>query len=350
MKKSGLLIVCIVLLFGFGQARAETYHVIFCGSGGETEFVDKFYNWGTRLEQAIVQRLEVPESNVFLLTEAQEDLPEPTATTSLESIQSVLEIVGEQSTSEDDLYIYFIGHGSYLRRTSKFHIPGPDLSAEILGKWLDDITLRRTIILNSTASSAAFINDLSAANRVICTATKSIEEINATEFMEHFITGLEDGSADLNHDERISFLEACEQAAELTAGWYLSEGLIATEHSILDDNGDRLGSRLPRTDALNEAQSASFAEDFRTSADEPVLFDGMLARECFIQDYSFPPGVPEEWVASYLGVLETIRALKRGKADLDEESYYDELETLLIRAAMMNKKIRSYAKTSKPVF
>ena len=28
--------------------------------------------------------------------------------------------------------------------------------------------------------------------------------------MEYFIEGLEGGSADRNHDERISFLEACE--------------------------------------------------------------------------------------------------------------------------------------------
>ena len=331
------------------KADAAATHVILCGSGGEAIFDEKFVDWGTRLYNVLVHKIRVPAEHVGLYL-ANPDANEFGASVELENLHAAFQKLADELTEDDDLYIYFIGHGSYLRRTSKFHIPGPDLSAEILGEWLDDIIVRRTIILNATASSAAFINDLSAENRVICTATKSIEEINATEFMEHFITGLEDGSADLNHDERISFLEACEQAAELTASWYLSEGLIATEHSILDDNGDGLGSRLPRTEALNEAQNETFAEVFSSSADEPVLFDGMLARACFIQDYSFPPGVPEEWIATYLGALETIRELKRGKAGKDKECYYDELEALLIEAALINKQIRSYAKSAKPVF
>ena len=339
-----VIAAALCTLIASPAAQAASYHLILCGSGGEAEYTDKFRDWGTRLRDALVMRLGVPTDNVLLLieaethdviltTEAETDNVPPLTTIDLESIRSAFAAISEIVTPQDDVFIYFIGHGSYLKNASKFHIPGPDLTAAEVDTLLKTLPARRAIILNGTSSSATFINVLSAEDRVICAATKSVSEVNATEFMGFFIEGLEDGSADRDHDERISFLEACEQASELTASWYTSEGLLATEHAILDDNGDGLGSRLPI-----EAFGLTAEED----ADEWELLDGALAAQCYIKDYRFHPSVPQVLIDTYLSALDEVESLKADKVGLEEDAYFARLEEVLLRAARANREIRSF--------
>jgi hypothetical protein len=127
-----------------------------------------------------------------------------------------------------------------------------------------------------------------------------VDEKNATEFMEHFVQGLEDGSADQNRDERISVLEACGQGAVLTAASYLGQGLIQTEHALLDDNGDSLGTRLP-IEPDDPAKSAP-----RTP---PPPKDGADAGLCFVKDFLFPPSVPKDLIESYRSALNEVEKL-----------------------------------------
>jgi len=326
--------LCMVMIAP--AARAASYHALLCGSGGEAEYSEKFRDWGNRLRDTLVMRLGVPIDNLVLLTEPETDNAPALTTINLESIRAVFAAMSDSVTPDDDLFVYFIGHGSYLKNISKFHIPGADLTADELGALLEAIPARRTIVLNGTSSSAGFINVLSGEGRVICAATKSVSEINATEFMGFFIEGLEDGSADRNHDDRISFLEACEQASELTASWYSTEGLIATEHAILDDNGDGLGSRLP----IEIFDLSTEEDEDNTGGDE--FLDGALARQCYIKDYSFHPSVPQELIDTYLSALVEVETLKGEKLQLAEEAYFAQLEELLLKAARTNREIRSY--------
>ena len=310
-----------------GAADAAATHVILSGSGGEAEFEERFEEWATRLYTALIDNLGADPERVLLLI----DQP-------AEIIESTFKALRETSTCEDDLFVYLIGHGSHLREHSKFHIPGPDITAADLGTMLSAIPSRATAVLNSTSSSAGFINFLSGPNRIICTATKSVREINATRFMEFFIEGLEGGSADRNHDERISFLEACEQAAELTATSYVADSLIATEHALIDDNGDTLGSRLPIDGLLDE--------DERPGPNESATsLDGALAARCFLKDFQFDPDVPRSLIDTYTAALDDVNVLKKRKQELETAAYYAELETLLLHAAKTNRQIRTYSGT-----
>lgn len=331
-----LALVMAVSVFGACRsANAASYHVILGGSGGEEEFSVLFRDWAGRLRDALVMRLGVPTDNVVMLTEPETANAPDFVTTNLESIRGVFGAMAEQVTPDDDLFVYIIGHGSYLKNLSKFHIPGPDLTAAELGLLLDEIPAKLIIVLNGTSGSAGFINVLSDDSRIICSATKSVSESNATEFMGFFIEALEDGSADRNHDDRISFLEACEQASELTASWYMSEGLLATEHAILDDNGDGLGSRLPIE--IIEAD-----DDAEESADDGAFLDGPISRVCYLKDYRFHPDVPQELIDRYLATLEEVDVLKEDRLEHSKVEYYAELERILVQAARANREIRSY--------
>lgn len=317
-------------------AQANAQHVILCGSGGEAEYTPKFREWGARLKAVLSKQLGVAPDRVTLLMEPETDAPAAGTATSLENIEALFKRLIATTTSEDDVYVYLIGHGSYLKNESKFQIPGPDLTAAALDAMLAELPARRTVVVAGTSASAGFINALSGPNRVICSATKSTSEINATEFMRFFVEALEDGSADRDRDERISVLEACEQAAALTASWYSSETLIATEHAILDDNGDGLGTRLPVDPTLNEAPPGA-----PPLAAEQI--DGALAKEVYLKDYSFPANAPKELIASYLAALDEVKSLRARKGGMADAEYYSQLEALLVKAARANRDIRAYA-------
>jgi hypothetical protein len=325
-SKRRLFAVSTVFLLCLAAVRynavAAPVDLIICGSGGSDEYEQKFAGWGDRLQRVLVDKMDRPENNVWLLTESTE---QPDRTSTLDSIRSTISKIAGAISPDQDFYIYLIGHGSYIRRVSKFNIPGPDLTATELADLIDTVSARRIITVNATSSGAAFINALSGPDRIICTATKSTEEKNAPEFMEHFIQGLEDMSADQDRDERISVLEACRNASALTAVWYLGEGLIATEHALLDDNNDGLGSRLPIKDT------------------PPSKQDGALATAIYMKDFSFPPTVPRDLVDQYLNTLQKVDDLKGEKNTMPVGPYTTQLESLLIQAAKHNRNIHRLA-------
>ena len=321
---------------------AAPLDIIICGSGGSEEYIERFAQWGARLQTALVDRMGRSAESVILLTESS-DPP-----SDLKSIGATLKRAVEEAGPEQDLFIYMIGHGGYMRQVSTFHIPGPDLRAEELDRMLEAADARRVVVVNGASSSAGFINALSGPRRIICSATKSVEEQNATEFFEFFIQGLEEGSADQNHDERISVLEAARQAAALTEAWYLTEGLISTEHALIDDNGDGLGERLFDPDA-NEIGAANRQRRGQSKSENtPAWPDGEIAAMCFIKDYTFGPNVPPELRDRYLLLLDQIEQLKLGKDALEASAYYAELEPLLIEAAQTNREIRRLDQADAP--
>ncbi len=285
------LSLCGLFIFSVAlSADAVDYHVILSGSGGEVEYSQRFRMWSTRLRETLVREIGAAPERIFHLAEPETESAPKDRTIRKSSIEAVFQSLASTATEHDVVYVYLIGHGSYLNRTSRFLIPGPDLTAEDLNKMLELLNVRQLVVLNGTSSSAGYINMLSAPNRIICTATKSATERNATRFIGFFVEALEDGSADRDRDERISVLESFHQAAELTATWYEVEGLIATEHPILDDNGDGLGSRLPIQDIV-------FSQE--PEAGSLPAFDGLLSRDTFLKDYSFPEAARTAGVAQW---------------------------------------------------
>ena len=99
--------------------------------------------------------------------------------------------------------------------------------------------------MNAASASGPFVADLSAPGRTVVTATRNGAEQYATLFGGYFIDALVSDTADSDKNKRVSVLEAFQFAkAEVTKA-YEREGLLATEHALLDDNGDKDGSQDP---------------------------------------------------------------------------------------------------------
>jgi hypothetical protein len=324
MKRASWIVLLLTCCLAPLPARGEAYHVIVCGSGGEEVYSARFADWGNRLRTVLLAYSGEDPARVALLLEAP---AEGAQQSTLENIRAVFQGLVQACGPDDEVFVYLIGHGSHRAGVSKFNVPGPDLSAEELGALLDALPTRRTCLVNGSSTSAGFINVLSAPERIVCTATRDTEERNATRFMGAFVEALEDETADIDRDGRISVLEACTQAAVLTAAAYEGDGLLQTEHAILDDNADRLGTRLP----VEVAQAA----------EGPM--DGNDAAARFLKDHRFPPHVPQELIDEYRNALASVEELKQQKAALSEEDYYARLEPLLLKAARANRAIRQAA-------
>ena len=218
------------------------------------------------------------------------------------------------------LWIVFIGHGTYNRREAHFNLAGPDLSAGELKGWLEDFQ-RPLVVINTTSSSGAFLPVLSTSNRIVVTATKSGTEVNYPSFGSYLANGLLKPEADLNNDGENSVFELFHYAARQTSNFYEQEGRIQTETPLIDDNGDGRGTSLDALVALRQGA---------TSNREP---DGSFAKRWALvlspEEQAIPPEIRQK-----RNVLETqIDDLRRLRAELEEEAYYEQLEALAAQIA-----------------
>lgn len=327
------LLLFFVLPF---NVMAERYAAVICGSGGTNEFVEKFIDWGSRLQTSLIHDLSFAEDQVQLFCADVEHATNIQAEyCNFRALENYFHSLQTVVTEDDELYLFFIGHGSYTSGEIMFHLPGEDLTATGLNVWLQEINAKHIVIVNGSSSSAGFINFLSGENRIICTSTKNVSETNAPEYFEFLIQALQDGSADLNRDERISMYELAQQTAQLTQDWYDKNEYIASEHSLLDDNGDGLGTRLIPEDAGERRSPAS-----PQKLDTPQ--DGSLAQQVFLKEFQFPKDAPTELIEEYLSSLDQIQLLKQTKQNYIVSDYYRRMESLLIQAATLHKEIRSY--------
>ena len=145
----------------------------------------------------------------------------------------------EQQTSP--LWIVLLGHGTFTRGVAKFNLRGPDVSAEELAEWLQPHT-RPVVVVNCASASGPFVNRLSGKNRIVVTATKSGTEQNFARFGKYFAQAIAAPDSDLDHDDEVSVHEAFLRAAADVREFYEAESRIATEHALIDDNGDGRGT------------------------------------------------------------------------------------------------------------
>jgi hypothetical protein len=176
------------------------------------------------------------------------------------------------------------------------------------------------VIFNMASASGEFIKSLSAKGRIVITATRSGQEVNATRFTEFFIAALGATDADADQDGHISVLEAFAYANRLTVEFYARAGRLATEHALLEDNGDGIGH------------------------DKAEGGDGLLARATYLDSLNVEQAAANATTAKLLrertrleGEIEQLIARKQAIA---EPEYEATLEKLFIELAKVNRAIK----------
>jgi hypothetical protein len=310
----GVLGVLAVLLVLSGSAYAQATHLlIVVGLPGDPEHGALFKKWGTTLASTATEKLGVPKDHVTLLQDQQ---------ATRENVVKAFGSLAAAAAEDDTVAIVLFGFGTYANRVAKFNLPGPDMTPEDFAPLLARLKSKRVVFVDTTSASGPFVEALSGPGRVIVTATRTGAEVYATLFGGPFVEAFSLEAADADHDGKVSILEAFEYARKTVAASYQREGLLPTEHALLDDNGDKEGSMEPSRDA----------KDGRNAA---VLNLGTLHAQALPAD--------EKLRALYLerqDLERRIDSLKLLKSGMDPDKYASELEKLATELALKTRQIR----------
>jgi hypothetical protein len=298
-----------------GTAAAQSTHlVIVVGLAGDPEHGELFRKWGTSLAETATGKLNVPKENVMVLADA---------TATREAVVKALGDVAGKAGEQDTVVIVLFGHGTFAAKVAKFNLTGPDMTPQDFAPLLTKMKSRRVVLANTTSASGPFVEALSGPGRVIVAATRTGSEMFATLFGGPFVEAFSTEAADADRDGKVSILEAFDHAKRSVAASYQREGLMATEHAVLDDNGDKEGSMEPGRQA-KDGQSAS------------VLAIGSLRRQ------AAPANEKLRALYAERDALERrLESLKLLKSGMDAAKYAAELEKLATDLALKTREIRA---------
>jgi hypothetical protein len=301
----------------------HAFLLIVVGLAGDPDHGKTFHKWGTTLAQASERLGVAPENLAFLVDAPAEGDEKVTGRATKDEVAKVLQGFGARAGADDVVFVVLIGHGSYDGRAAKFNMPGPDMTAADFNGLFAKLPTRQIVFVNTASASGPFVADLSGPSRTIVTATRNGAEQYATLFGGYFIDALVSESADLDKNKRVSVLEAFQFAkAEVTKA-YEREGLLATEHALLDDNGDKDGSQDP----------APTGKDGRVAN---IVSLGSVGADTLPTD----PKVR----ALYLerrDLERRVEALRLLKESMEPGRYSSELEKLVTAIALKTREIRT---------
>jgi hypothetical protein len=229
----------VILLLTGPVAWAETRAIVVAGLGGTAEFETAFQRHARDTSAALS---EVAGDVTLLLGDMVIDT----------RLRDELLAVAARSSAEDTLLLVLIGHGTFDERTYRFNIPGPDVAAEQLRSWLDEVPAGRQLLVVATSASGALQALPARDDRAVMTATRSGGERNASVFARYFSEALTANAADTDKDGYVDAQEAFAFAEAGVVSYYDERREMATEHPTLD--GEVAGlvlARLPGTDRFD---------------------------------------------------------------------------------------------------
>jgi hypothetical protein len=160
---------------------------------------------------------------------------------------------------------------------------------------------------------------------VIVTATRSGYEQNYARLGKYISEAIADPAADLDKDGQTSLLEAFVMGSRKTADFYSSEGRLATEHALLDDNGDGAGTQA---DWFRGVRAVKKPE-------KGASIDGLRAHQIHLVRSESEQRLPPEVRARRDELELSIATLRESKAAINEAEYYRQLEPLLIEISQL---------------
>jgi hypothetical protein len=301
-----------VAAFSADAAPRATVLIIVGGQGTE-EYGQQFREWAARW-QAAAERGQAECVTIGL---------DPT---SEKSDRDLLQdrIAAEAQSSRQPLWLVLIGHGTFDGKTARFNLRGPDFTPEDLAQWLAKAD-RPMAVVNCASSSAPFLGTISGKDRVVISATKSGFEYNFARFGDDLSAAIADPRADLDKDDQTSLLEAFLQASAGVKEFYTADGRLQTEHALLDDNGDGLGTPA---DWFKGVQAVKMAKDGATP-------DGIFAQQLCLVPSQQEQRLSAEVRARRDELERELATLRTQKGELSEEEYLRLLEPILVQIARL---------------
>ncbi len=323
--KAGTMALCVALgAIAMAQSPAEPsaladgrYVLIVVGASGAPEYAAPFREAAERW-RAACQKAGIAASVI--------GLDEKPGTSDYDRLKTAL--AEHARTARDPLWIVFLGHGTFDGREAKFNLRGPDLSDVELAKWLA-AAKRPVVVINCASASGPFLNRLSGPDRVIITATKSGDESNFSRFGQFLAQAISDERADLDKDGQVSLLEAFLVGGSRVEEYYRTHSQLASEHALLDDNGDKLGTPATWFKGVRATQRAK----------DGAKLDGTRAHQLHLIESTREKNIPAEKRRRRDQLELSVAALRDQKDKLSIDEYYRRLEPLMVELARIYRDV-----------
>jgi hypothetical protein len=169
----------------------------------------------------------------------------------------------------------------------------------------DLLPARQQLIVNASSASGAVIEQWRRPQRVIVAATKSGGERTATRFAQHWAQAVSTDAADVNKDDIVTAAEAFEYANREVIAAFKADVALATEHA-------RMEGEQPERFAVARLGTAGVVSS------DPEVNALLAQRGTFERD---------------------LDAVKERKPSLSEAEYYDALEGVLVKLALLQREI-----------
>ena len=304
-----VILGCIAL--GTSARAAEPVHelCVVVGAAGEADFEQGFEQAARAWERAAA-RGGITCTLIGLEPEAAE--------ADREKVKRWLEQRANSSTTQT--WLVYLGHGTFDGREARLNLRGPDVTAKELGAWLAPLK-RPLVFVHGGSAGAPFIPALSAGGRILITATRSGNELNYARFGERFAEAVANPSADIDQDGQTSVLEAFVTAAQQVQAFYAEHGRLATEHALIDDNGDKQGTPA-------EWYRGTRLQRRPKGAAEP---DGARANLIAILPSMSERSLTAEQRETRAQLEQELEAVRARKSVMSEPDYYRQLELIFRR-------------------
>lgn len=280
-------------------ASAATYTFVVAGLGGEPSYEQRFRESAAAVAGA-AERAAGSTQNVISLSgdEAR-----------AEAVKRELKKLASRMNANDSAVVVLIGHGTYDGENYRFNLPGPDLTDSELARLFDELPARDQLIINASSASGAVVERWRKPRRVVITATKNGGERTATRFAQYWAEAVASEAADTNKDQVVTAAEAYAFATDRIEAAFKAETSMATEHARMegDDAGRFTLARLGAGEAM---------------PDNPEVAALLSQRGTIEQD---------------------LNRVKEQKASLPDTQYYDQLEEVLVRLALLQREIDAKA-------
>ncbi len=164
-----------------------------------------------------------------------------------ESLTAELLALKTTISADDSLFVIVMGHTHFENNLAWFNLPGPDLQQREFAELFQGFQAKQQIFIITIPCSGYYIRTLSGPGRYVISATEADLETNET-LTPHVIADLMSTAPklewDLNTDGKFSLFEFYIALCQGVADRYTDEALLATEHGLLDDNGDGRGTEI----------------------------------------------------------------------------------------------------------
>jgi hypothetical protein len=288
--------------------------LIVMGAEGTGEY-GKRYREEVQMWEEVCKKAGVESRTIGLTPEQEQKENEKTDAVLL---QEALKTLSAKPTQP--LWVVLIGHGTFDGRDARFNLRGPDIMAPEFAGWMKPFTGPVACIQTASASSP-FLKTLAGPNRVLISATKSADEVFYTRFGQFFVKAISGSDeADLDRDQQVSLLEAFLWSSKQVDRFFETEQRLATEHALIEDNGDGIGTRAQAFQGVRLAEAPA----------EGKTPEGLLARQWSLLLSDADAQLTEAQRTKRDALEREVEALKAKRKELGDDAYYSKLEALLL--------------------